>query len=839
MNKFSLGIVDNYKSELEVRQPRLLKELETRESEFYTVVINVSRKTEPIINEISRVFATYTQHDMGHSIRIMEYMYDLISDIKRLSDLDIAILISSALLHDIGMAVREDDVKKIKNGSIIYSDIKFNAILKQKKGDEEEALREYVRLFHGRRSGDFIINELSDAFYIPSTPGVKFTQEVADVCIAHTEDISWLLDNLKPHSQKGKDNYSPLFCGMLLRLADILDIDSNRTPPFLYEYITPKGFSKVEWLQHFTIHNSQKIKTDNSGKKTITIYGECDDPSIHRKILEYLDWINIEIENALQLNESLVDQYKINIKYPLDNHIDPKGYTISNLKLSIDFNAISNLLMGERIYGEKKLGLRELIQNSIDACKVRNEIEEKQARYGDSEYRPAIKVILDEESGHFIVKDNGIGMSIEILKNYFLNVGISYYKSADFVLKEYDYKPIGNFGIGFLACFMLSKNVDIKTRYVNSHSNYSLSLVRESPYISMNEDKDVTFDGTEVMLNYTEVMELFNYDVSEVQSFLEKYFLTTDIDLSVINVIEKESIHITNGLWDNIVGVKKSKSTIIDLSDYLHDIEGYIEVDIRNYKYGDSFDDIPYNGTPYFYDGTLKEINIEEFNIGDLYNTDTHCISYIEIPIVDSYSIEEYKKAFDVLEDKEETLNRLKDKLNSITIFFLENEIELHITGVIEEGYDIFSNFQYEDLYEHDQEYDIPTIVEHNKFKLFFSKDRRIFLPINNETFFSFMKNELYLRSTLVSDFRQKFNKFSFINVKSLKMNVYNQNIISDVSRNRLDKESSTLIDSALNIVLCLWSLDKLNLSSEEKDVITDYLDTFYKEENNLIKSRE
>ena len=384
MINYNLETASSHNSALEDKNPRLLQELKTRNSEIYNIVINVSREIEPVINEIPRVFATYTQHDMGHSIRIMEYMYDLVSDIKQLSDLDIAILISSALLHDIGMSVHEEDVKKIKNGSISYSDIKYNAILKQKKGNDEEALREYVRRFHGKRSKEFILNKLADSFYIPSTPGVKFTQEVADVCIAHTEDISWLIDNLKPHSQKGDDNYSPLFCGMLLRLGDILDIDSSRTPAFLYEYVAPKGFSNEEWLQHFTIHNSQKIKTDKSKKKRITIYGECDDPSIHRKILEYLDWINIEIENALKLNESLVDQYKINLTYPLDNYIEPKGYTISDLKLSIDFNAISNLLMGERIYGERKLGLRELIQNSIDACKVRYEIEEKRAKYGDN-----------------------------------------------------------------------------------------------------------------------------------------------------------------------------------------------------------------------------------------------------------------------------------------------------------------------------------------------------------------------------------------------------------------------------------------------------------------------
>ena len=39
----------------------------------------------------------------------------------------------------------------------------------------------------------------------------------------------------------------------------------------------------------------------------------------------------------------------------------------------MDYNAVTNLLMGEHIYGDKKYGLRELIQNSIDACKTMEE----------------------------------------------------------------------------------------------------------------------------------------------------------------------------------------------------------------------------------------------------------------------------------------------------------------------------------------------------------------------------------------------------------------------------------------------------------------------------------
>lgn len=56
-----------------------------------------------------------------------------------------------------------------------------------------------------------------------------------------------------------------------------------------------------------------------------------------------------------------------------------------------------------------------------------------------------MKVIIDR--GHFVMEqvvimDNGSGMSIEILKKYFLNVGVSYYASDDYLLQGRNYSPM-------------------------------------------------------------------------------------------------------------------------------------------------------------------------------------------------------------------------------------------------------------------------------------------------------------------------------------------------------------------------------------------------------------
>ena len=115
-----------------------------------------------------------------------------------------------------------------------------------------------------------------------------------------------------------------------------------------------------------------------------------------------------------------------------------------------------------------------------------------------------------------------------------MNIGVSYYNSNDFLLKDFDYKPIGNFGIGFLSCFMLSDEVKVLTRHYKSKNKYLIELEKGNEYTSLAETEDVVFDGTEVILNYTNFIEVFDNKPQSVKKFLDTYFLTDGIDFELI-----------------------------------------------------------------------------------------------------------------------------------------------------------------------------------------------------------------------------------------------------------------------------------------------------------------
>ena len=114
---------------------------------------------------------------------------------------------------------------------------------------------------------------------------------------------------------------------------------------------------------------------EKTGQKYIEFRGSSNEAEVHRKLLSYLDWIDRELEFASKLCNSFSDEkYSLFIKEKVVNRIETNGFSISDFRLTLDYKAVTGLLMGEKIYGDKKYGLREIIQNSIDACKLMQEI---------------------------------------------------------------------------------------------------------------------------------------------------------------------------------------------------------------------------------------------------------------------------------------------------------------------------------------------------------------------------------------------------------------------------------------------------------------------------------
>jgi len=160
-----------------------------------------------------------------------------------------------------------------------------------------------------------------------------------------------------------------------------------------------------------------------------------------------------------------VDRSKIETKKTIDGKPE---FLYRETQFNLSKNQVIDLLMGTKLYGDPEVALRELLQNSIDACLLRDALE---ASWG-SLYKPEIhvKYSTDHDQDILEITDNGTGMDQYIIDSYYAKVGSSFYRSADF----YDLKsqskakfvPTSRFGIGILSCFMVADTIVVDTRRV-------------------------------------------------------------------------------------------------------------------------------------------------------------------------------------------------------------------------------------------------------------------------------------------------------------------------------------------------------------------------------------
>jgi hypothetical protein len=246
----------------------------------------------------------------------------------------------------------------------------------------------------------------------------------------------------------------------------------------------------------------------------------CRNPEIANALAEYCGWIRDEvqsIEESQQRHTTIsADLFPLRLPgserddrgHPKFIRLDPQfqvegGWGSSPIRFELSQQDVVKILMGEELYGEPELCLREVIQNALDATHLRwlrYQLRQKlgEATYAKHNLPPAdtslnkddleIKVSwgvgnLPEDGWrrddddrapdkrHWIEFDDpGTGMTLDIVQRYFTQIGRSYYQSAEYrreraMFREYKLpaSEISQFGIGILSCFMLADMVEVWT----------------------------------------------------------------------------------------------------------------------------------------------------------------------------------------------------------------------------------------------------------------------------------------------------------------------------------------------------------------------------------------
>lgn len=111
-------------------------------------------------------------------------------------------------------------------------------------------------------------------------------------------------------------------------------------------------------------------------------------------------------------------------------------------------------VLGQNLYSDSDVAIRELIQNAADACH-RHRLEDP----GESEY--AIKLTCDPGANMLIIEDNGSGLTFDEVKQFLATIGSGYSRLLRHETGTED--VVGYFGLGFLTAYIVASKVQVVT----------------------------------------------------------------------------------------------------------------------------------------------------------------------------------------------------------------------------------------------------------------------------------------------------------------------------------------------------------------------------------------
>ncbi len=480
----------------------------------------VARKnTTEILQKIRTDFPVLTVHDITHADSLWQVASVIVGEAYELNPLEGFVLGCAFLLHDAALSYDAAGGKNALRGKTewkdFYADYQNDANLSSEEKLYEADFRT-IRFLHAKYAENLYNRKFSHAdgsFYIIEDESLRihFGALVCKIAASHhwdIEDIEKL--GIQQAAPAGYDNewrINPIKLACIIRCADAGHIDENRAPDYLLKILALNGVSRNHWIAQ---NRLSQIDVDVTDREKVVINSNIDFKeedfaawNVACDAVQVLDH-EIKVSNEI-LRKHNIDEFQAksvagaDSRQKLSQYIKTEGWIPCDACIHIsNVEGLIRNLGGEKLYGKEfhlEIILRELIQNARDAIAAR--------RKDDKVFKGKIAISIEKIDGQtwVCVSDNGVGMSIQTIRDYFLNFGSSFWAS-DLAKSEYpglnssDFKSVGRFGIGFYAIFMIASEVIVETRKYNGGLNSNLKIKFPSglslrPIISNNNGVDM------------------------------------------------------------------------------------------------------------------------------------------------------------------------------------------------------------------------------------------------------------------------------------------------------------------------------------------------------------
>ncbi len=416
------------------------------------------------------------------------------------------------------------DQKSISDPFSRWEDLKLS---------DYKLIGEFIRWHHPRLAHEFAVfgvpGTTPSAIRLPESTTNEWRDLAGVVGRSHGLPARSCLDYIAKHYHKRDyQRIHAIYLVTVLRIADYLQIDANRAPEIVFKYrVIPSKVSELEWRVHHSVKN---ITPEHDDPESVEIRAQPADVETFLRLKAWLDGIQAELDTSWAVLGEVygpsptLKELGLNwrrIRSNLDD-IDEFSKSIDfvpqRVRIEVERAELLSLLIRPLYGDDPSYGVRELIQNAVDAVKERYFFQQRFPEFQDVPLRDQnadVTVWLSDfdatqKCAWLEIADRGIGMTLNVITDYFLKAGSSFRNSETWQhlfersdIPEDTTQPrslvdrAGKFGLGALAAFLLSNEIEVETRHIASAEGFHFRVAPTSESITVQKISDLPI-GTKV-----------------------------------------------------------------------------------------------------------------------------------------------------------------------------------------------------------------------------------------------------------------------------------------------------------------------------------------------------
>lgn len=505
------------------------------------LVLKALSLVEPWASDNKTVFfPEYTDHSLKHLEEVLLTAEGLILDEAwlHITPEDAAITILAIMLHDCALHLSEDGFYALisgryqpDQGRYVQEEVPWallweNFVAEAKRFDQRRLyslfgegvpigpipekkleltykhrllIGEFLRRHHARLAHEIALSGIpgpENPLFLTDGSHRDLIDLAGFVARSHNLGLREAVDCLEPQKRRVHLNCKVPFVMATLRIADYLQIHAARAPGELLQLRTlTSPVSRGEWKKHSSV---REINQAHDDPEAIFVDADPESAKTFLAMKRLLGDIQFELDQCWAVLGEVYGRFA-----PLSS----LGISIRRLRSNLDnsrefeetrkppfiprdfrFKTASAELMDllvAPLYGAKpEIGIRELVQNAVDACLEREDLIAKGLAPQITGPTDQVTVLIEQTEGQYVltVEDHGVGMTPDIVDKYFLNVGASF-RSSDLWRKNHEadghatIHRTGRFGVGLLAAFLLGPEIQVTTRHFNAPENGAITFV--------------------------------------------------------------------------------------------------------------------------------------------------------------------------------------------------------------------------------------------------------------------------------------------------------------------------------------------------------------------------